>query len=61
MYLPSAEVTERGDQEVTSENAVKYQVTLTAYPDSNGVKVNHFWSGAIAGATVLSAPAAASK
>lgn len=47
MYLPAAEVTERGDQEITSENAIKYTVTLTAYPDSNGVKVQHFWSDPI--------------
>lgn len=49
MYLPSAEITERQDQEISNENAVKYGITLTAYPDvtPEKVKVYHFWSETI--------------
>lgn len=37
LYLARAEVTERGDISYTNADPVGYEMTLTAYPDSNGV------------------------
>lgn len=36
IYLPSAEVTERGEVNRVSSDAVGYEVTVTAYPVPNG-------------------------
>lgn len=47
-YLSTSEVTERGDQTVVTEDAVQYDVTVTAY-ESNLVKVEHFWDAALPG------------
>jgi hypothetical protein len=33
-YIPSAEVTERGEVSLTSSDATGYEVTVTAYPDA---------------------------
>lgn len=38
IVLPDAQVTERGELIYTNTDAVKYQMTLTAYPDQDGVK-----------------------
>lgn len=47
MYLPSCEVTERGEISITSEDVISYEVTITAYEDSSNVKVYHFWDAAL--------------
>lgn len=36
--LPSAQITERGDVSHVNGDAISYPVTITAYPDANGVK-----------------------
>lgn len=36
--LPDAQVTERGDVSLKGDEAIGYDVTLTAYPDATGVK-----------------------
>jgi len=46
LYLPECEVTERGDIQITSEETVKLDVTLTAY-EVSGVKISHFWDAAL--------------
>lgn len=46
LYLPECEVTERGDLQFTSEETVKYDVTLTAY-EVSGTKISHFWDAAL--------------
>lgn len=46
IYLPECEVTERGDIQITSEESVKYDVTLTAY-EVGGVKISHWWDAAL--------------
>ncbi len=38
IVLPDAQITERGDVTYASDDAVKYPVTVTAYPDGTGVK-----------------------
>lgn len=38
VVLPDAQVTERGDVTYKNDEAIAYDVTITAYPDSNGVK-----------------------
>lgn len=38
VVLPDAQITERGDLTWTNGDAVLYDVTITAYPDANGVK-----------------------
>jgi len=38
IVLPNAEVTEVGDRTYASGDATVYPVTVTAYPDSTGVK-----------------------
>lgn len=46
MYLPSCEVTGRGDIQITSQELERYDVTLTAY-EVAGVKITHFWDAAL--------------
>lgn len=46
LYLPSCEVTGRDEIAITSEETVKYGVTITAY-ESSGVKISHFWDSAL--------------
>ena len=38
IVLPDAQVTERGDVSYKNDEAIAYPVTITAYPDSSGVK-----------------------
>lgn len=38
IVLPSAQVTERGELTYKGDEAVGYEITLTAYPNSSGVK-----------------------
>lgn len=38
VVLPDAQVTERGEVTYTNSEAVAYDVTITAYPDADGVK-----------------------
>jgi len=42
-YCPNVQVTDRGDLAVKAGEAVVYPVTLTAYPDANGVAVRWFY------------------
>lgn len=42
-FCPSVEVTDRGDLNIRSGEAVTYPVTLTAFPDVNGVAVHWFY------------------
>ncbi len=42
-YVPSCEVTNRGDMSVSAGAAITYEVTLTAYPVS-GVAINWFYA-----------------
>lgn len=44
IYLENAEVTGRGDVVYKNGQAVGYEVTVTAYPDSNGVVGSKFFS-----------------
>ena len=47
-YVPSCEVTERGEVSLTATDALGYEVTLTAYPDSTlGGSVNVFYEEAL--------------
>lgn len=46
LYLPECEVTERGDIQITSEESIKYDVTITAY-EVGGIKISHFWDAAL--------------
>lgn len=47
LVLPDAQVTERGDVEYVSTDAIKYPVTLTAYPDATGVKAYLYWDDGV--------------
>lgn len=38
IVIPDGQVTERGEIQYVSTDAVKYSVTITCYPDANGVK-----------------------
>jgi hypothetical protein len=38
--VPVAQVTERGEVNLTNDDATGYEVTVTGYPDSDGVKVH---------------------
>jgi hypothetical protein len=38
LVLPDAQVTDKGDTSFVNADAIKYPVTLTAYPDGSGVK-----------------------
>ncbi len=43
IILPYGEVTERGDISYTSDEMIGYEVTISAYPDSNGVAVRRMF------------------
>jgi hypothetical protein len=45
IVLPAGQVTDRGDVSFTDQDAVGYQVTVTAYPDTNGVKAYIYTDG----------------
>ena len=45
-YIPLGEVTERAEQTITSEDAVAWGITITAYP-SGGRRVDHMFSEAL--------------
>lgn len=49
MFLPEAEVVERGDMTFVTEDAVAYDLTVTAYPDTDQVKIYHYWNEVVAG------------
>lgn len=38
IVIPDGQVTDRGDITYADENAIAYELTLTCYPDSSGVK-----------------------
>lgn len=60
IVLPDAQVTQRGDVSYVDTDAVSYPVTLTAYPDVNGVKAYIYWDdGVFTGAVQEEQPAAA--
>lgn len=42
-YCPNVQVTDRGDMQIKAGEAVVYPVTLTAYPDNDGVSVYWFY------------------
>lgn len=48
-YVPVGEITDRDDVEFTSEEIAGYNVTVTAYADSNGVTVYHLGKVTLAG------------
>lgn len=48
-YVPVGEVTDRDDVEFTSEEVAGYNVTVTAYADSNNVTVYHLGKVTLAG------------
>lgn len=41
--LPDGQVTDRGDVSYVDADAVSYPVTVTAYPDADGVKAYIYW------------------
>jgi hypothetical protein len=43
IYLPLAEVTERGDITYKSDELIGYEMTVTAYPGSDGVSVKRWF------------------
>jgi hypothetical protein len=43
IYIPDGEVTERGDISYANGEAIAYEVTITAYPDSTGVSFTKFF------------------
>jgi hypothetical protein len=47
LVLPDAQVTGRGDVTYVHSDAVRYPVTLTAYPDSSGVKGYLYWDDGV--------------
>lgn len=50
IVLPDAQVTERGEVSMIDEDAMSYPITLTAYPDDDGVKAYIYWDdGQISG------------
>lgn len=44
VVLPDGQVTERGDVSYIDEDAVSYPVTVSAYPDADGVKAYIYWN-----------------
>jgi len=48
-YVPVGEITDRDDVEFTSEEVAGYNVTVTAYADSNNVTVYHLGKVTLAG------------
>ncbi|SDP09154.1 hypothetical protein SAMN04515671_2917 [Nakamurella panacisegetis] len=47
IILPDGQVTERGDVTYLNDDAVKYPVTVTAYPDATGTKAYIFWNDGV--------------
>lgn len=45
IVIPDGQVTERGDVQYVNSDAVSYPVTITAYPDANGVKAYLYFDG----------------
>lgn len=45
--LPLAQVSSRGDVSYVDNSAVAYPITLTAYPDSTGVKAYTYWDDGV--------------
>lgn len=43
VVLPDGQVTERGDVSYVDADAVSYPITISAYPDSTGVKAYIYW------------------
>ena len=43
IFIPDGEVTERGDITYANGEAISYEVTITAYPDSDGVSFVKFF------------------
>jgi hypothetical protein len=52
VVVPNGQVTDRGDVVFNNEDSVGYNVTVTAYPDANGVKAYLYSSGIPASANV---------
>lgn len=48
-YVPVGEITDRDDVEFTSEEVAGYNVTITAYADTNNVSVYHLGKVTLAG------------
>ena len=44
LYIPDGEVTERGDIVYKNDEAIGYQLTVTAYPDDEGIHTYKFFS-----------------
>ena len=42
LVIPDGQVVERGEVTFKNEEAIGYQVTIVAYPDSKGVKVYQY-------------------
>lgn len=47
LVLPVAQVTNRGDVTYVHSDAVRYPITLTAYPDASGVKGYLYWDDGV--------------
>jgi hypothetical protein len=47
IVLPDAQVTDRGDVTYLNDDAVKYPVTVTAYPDATGTKAYIYWNDGV--------------
>lgn len=47
IVLPDAQVTERDDVSYVDEDAISYPVTVTAYPDQDGVKAYIYWDDGV--------------
>ena len=47
LYLPQAELTEVGEQQLVSGEAVVYPVTIAAYPAPAGYSAKKWWSGLV--------------
>lgn len=46
VVIPDGQVTERGDVTYVHSDAIKYEVTITAYPDASGNKAYIYWDTA---------------
>lgn len=45
--IPDGQITERGDVVYVHTDAVKYEVTITAYPDASGNKAYIYWDDVV--------------
>lgn len=50
IVLPDAQITERGEVTYKTDEAVAYDITITAYPDKNGVKAYIYLDDGTSGA-----------